>query len=425
MNGINFDPQGTLKTSPAYMHQGGGGGFADPMTLALLGASAGFLDPHGGMMGGFQGALQGMQAGNQLKNQAAQSQMTARKLQKQIQTEEYMKNLAQKHAGNPMAMAREAITSGDPTTMQMGINIAKGLGTKYLQSQDASGNAVHAIGNNFGDITNTDARVPTKLMQVNEGNQISGRNPYTFEPVGNAAPVNMSQAQQAQLGQSANQFNMTHALAQQNSAINQYKTMMELDPGFLAQKAKAISGARETGKIQAETAANLPETLGVLAESLNLSDDLKNHPALDSMVGSLPQRAFGKGFAMYGGNKQADFQAKLEQSQGKQFLSAIQYMRGFGSLTVVEGDKMQSSAAAMSTAQSPADFKRAQDDYQAALISGVRKIAPKIGMSENEVINLLNKERSTLRGDAAPRPQVNSEEVGRGNYPGFSSRELP
>lgn len=397
MNGINFDPQGSLRTKPAYMQEQGSG-FADPTVLALLGASAGFLDPHGGMMAGFQGAMHGLNAGNQMKNQAAQSQMTARKLQKQIEMEDYMRSLAQKHTGNPMGMAKEMMSSGIPEVMQQAATLARGFGTKFIQSQDASGNAVHAIGNNFGDITSTDSRVPTKLMQVNEGNQISGRNPYTFEPVGNAAPVNMSQAQQAQLGQSANQFNMTHALARQNSAINQYKTMMELNPEFQAQKAGAISSAREAGKIQAGSLADLPQNIGVLAESLNLSDDLKNHPALNSMVGNLPKRMVGQAMATFGGNKEADFQAKLEQSQGKQFLSAIQYMRGFGSLTVVEGDKMQSSAAAMSTAQSPADFKKAQDEYQAALISGVRKIAPKVGMSESDVLNMLNKERSSLRG---------------------------
>jgi hypothetical protein len=228
MNGINFDPQGTLKTSPAYMQQGGGG-FADPMTLALLGASAGFLDPHGGMMGGFQGALQGMQAGNQMKNQAAQSQMTARKLQKQIEMEDYMRGLAQKHSGNPMGIAKEMMSSGIPEVMQQAATLAKGMGTKYLQSQDAAGNAVHAIGNNFGDITNTDSRVPTKLMQVNEGNQISFRNPYTAQSQG-AIGVGMAPGESARLAQSDRQFGASHGLAQQNSALARYQA---LQPKFV------------------------------------------------------------------------------------------------------------------------------------------------------------------------------------------------
>lgn len=225
MKPIAFDPQGPLMTKPAYMdEQSKNLGFRDPMTLALLGASAGFLDPRGGMMAGFQGAMHGMNLGDQMQQQGIQQQMLAKKLQRQIQTEDYMRQLAQKHAGNPMAMAKEAITSGDPAVIQMGLNIAKGLGTKYLQSQDASGNVVHAIGNNFGDITNTDSRVPTKLMQVNEGNQITFRNPYTGQSNGSVG-VGMSPGEAARLSQSEIQFGMSHNLAQQNSALERYKAM--------------------------------------------------------------------------------------------------------------------------------------------------------------------------------------------------------
>lgn len=409
---IAFDPHGPLMTKPAYMdEQPKNLGFRDPMTLALLGASAGFLDPNGGMMAGFQGAMHGMNMGDQMQQRGMQQQQLARKLQRQIQTEDYMKSLAQKHQGNPVGMAKDMITSPYPELVSQGASMMKAIGTKYLQSQDASGNAVHAIGNNFGDITNTDSRVPTKLMQVNEGNQISFRNPYTAQSQG-AIGVGMAPGEAARLNQQERQFGASHGLALENSAINRYKTMMEMNPEFQAQKAGAISSAREAGKIQAGSLADLPQNIGVLAESLNLSDDLKNHPALNSMVGNLPKRMVGQAMATFGGNKEADFQAKLEQSQGKQFLSAIQYMRGFGSLTVVEGDKMQSSAAAMSTAQSPADFKKAQDEYQAALISGVRKIAPKVGMSESDVLNMLNKERSSLRGGGSSSGAVQNNNGG-------------
>ncbi len=111
----------------------------------------------------------------------------------------------------------------------------------------------------------------------------------------------------------------------------------------------------------------------------------------------------GKGMAAYGGNAQADFAAKMEQAQGKQFLSAISAMRGFGALTEREGDKMQASAAAMSEAQTPADFKRAQDDYQSALLAGVRKVAAQSGLSESEVMSMLNAERNALKPQSAPR----------------------
>ena len=378
-----FDPHGPLMTKPAYMNEGGGnsGGFANPITLALLGASAGFLDPRGGMMGGFQGALQGLQAGNQMKNQAAQSQMTARKLQKQIEMEDYMKGLAQKHSGNPMGMAKEMMSSGIPEVMQQAATLAKGFGTKYIQSQDSSGNAVHAVGNNFGDITNTDARVPTKLMQVNEGNQISFRNPYTAQSQG-AAPVNMSQAQQAQLGQSANQFNMSHALAQQNSAMNQYKTMMEMNPEFLAQKAGAIEGAKFGAKTQAQAQVDLPQVVQQGEQTIKLVDDILNHPGFNISVGA--KSPVGKVASFIPGTDAASFDIASKQMLGKQFLQAFESLKGGGQITQIEGEKATQAMSRMNTSNSQEEYKKAAREFQDIIRSGINRAKQKAGVSQSD-----------------------------------------
>lgn len=379
---IAFDPQGPLTTKPAYMQQGGGGaGFADPMVLALLGASAGFLDPHGGMMGGFQGAMQGLQAGNQMKNQAAQSQMTARKLQKQIEMESYMKGLAQKHAGNPMGMAKEMMSSGIPEVMQQAATLAKGMGTKYLQSQDASGNAVHAIGNNFGDITNTDSRVPTKLMQVNEGNQISARNPYTFAPVGAAVPVNMSQGEAARLSQQERQFGMTHALNLDNSAINRYKTMMEIDPNFLAQKAGAIEGAKFGAKNQAQAQADLPQVVQQGEQTIKLVDDILNHPGFNISVGA--KSPVGKVASFIPGTDAASFDIASKQMLGKQFLQAFESLKGGGQITQIEGEKATQAMSRMNTSNSQEEYTKAAREFQDIIRSGINRAKQKAGVQGN------------------------------------------
>ena len=57
----------------------------DPRTLALLGASAGFLDPRGGPAMGFQGAINGMQAGNQILQQRSRSEEAKNKTQSYFQ----------------------------------------------------------------------------------------------------------------------------------------------------------------------------------------------------------------------------------------------------------------------------------------------------------------------------------------------------
>ena len=107
-------------------------------------------------------------------------------------------------------------------------------------------------------------------------------------------------------------------------------------------------------------------------------------------------------------------------------------MKGFGALTDVEGNKMQSAAAAMTTAQSPADFKRAQDDYQNALLSGARKVAGKLGMKETDILDMLSKERNVLKGGSGNTGRTigTSGGWGGGNTPqqgdnsGFSVRRL-
>ena len=382
-----------------------------PQRMALLGAAAGFLDPNGGTIAGFHGAMNGLQIGNQMKQLASQQQMAAMKLQKQMEVQDYLKRLAASpQASDPVSMGNALINSGHQELMTLGANLLKSKTAKsFLKGLDQNGNPTYYTGYSTGEVSPTGVTPAEKLMQVNEGNQITARNPYNFAQTGSAVPIKMSQGEAARLSQQERQFGMSHglaqqnaALAQQNSALNQYKTMMELNPDFQAKKAGAIASARESGKIRADTLTNLPQTLGTLAESLNLSDELKNHPAMGSMVGNLPKRAWGNALAVYGGNDQADFSAKMEQAQGKQFLSAIQAMKGFGQLTEVEGAKMQASVAAMSVAQRPEDFKKAQDDYQAALMSGVRKVAAKSGMREDQVMDMLNKERSALKKPITP-----------------------
>ena len=46
--------------------------WTNPRTLMLLGASSGFLDPHGGMSSGFQNAMQGLHTGNMIRQQQQQ-----------------------------------------------------------------------------------------------------------------------------------------------------------------------------------------------------------------------------------------------------------------------------------------------------------------------------------------------------------------
>lgn len=303
MNGINFDPQGTLRTPPAYMQQGGGGGFSDPMTLALLGASAGFLDPNGGMMGGFQGALQGMQAGNQMKTQAAQSQMAARKLQKQIEIENYMKSLSAKHGSNLQGLLQEGMTSGIPEVMGTMSKIASGLKGQYLRSQGPDGQGTYQYANNIGQVSPTGIPLaPEKLMQINRGSQIDLANPFTGEAQKSLA-VGMAPGESARLAQSDRHFVASHGLAQQNSALARYQALQPkfVDGAFIypPNEQNPQGGMIKTDLFTAPK--------GSEAEKLRMSDRVKNtlgddtEQLIKQATGSMIGSAVDTGASLFGG----------------------------------------------------------------------------------------------------------------------------
>lgn len=380
--------------------------FDDPLTMALLGASAGFLDPRGGMMGGFHGAMQGLKAGNDIKRQDRLDKQAQLKLERQMNAEQMMKDVLaqQQQAGDmhPLSVARAFVNTGNPDLVSQGFGMQKDFKDKVrttVKGIDENKQPVFHSIMESGETRSTGITPAEKLMQINRGSQIDLANPYTGQAQSSIG-VGMAPGESARLAQAERQFGASHGLAQQNAQFNQNKAMLEMNPEFQAQRASMIAGGKEAGKLRGEALSRLPGTVATMAETLNLSDTLKNHPALEMMTGA--SRFAGKGLAAIGGNQEADFQSKFEQATGKQFLSAIESMRGFGQLTEREGDKMQSSASAMSLATNAQDFKKAQDDYQQALIAGVRKIAKQAGIPEEEAMRMISSERGALKNSVVP-----------------------
>ena len=197
-----------------------------PQRMALLGAAAGFLDPNGGTIAGFHGAMNGLQIGNQMKQLAAQKQMAAMKLQKQMEVQDYLKRLAaSSQASDPVSFGNELIKSGHIELMTLGANLLKSKTAKsFLKGLDQNGNPTYYTGYSTGEVSPTGVTPAEKLMQINRGSQIDLANPYTGD-AHKSIGVGMAPGQAAQLAQSANQFNMSHALAQQNYALARYKAI--------------------------------------------------------------------------------------------------------------------------------------------------------------------------------------------------------
>lgn len=388
--------------------------FMNPNMLALLGAAQGLLQSSGasprqitmgealgnGLQGGMQGMQQGMDMqmrGQHMEAIKNEAQMKQNKLLRDMEIQEYLrKNVGGGDSNDPVDLGKKLISSGYQELIPMGTQLLKSKTAKsFIKGLDDKGQPTFYTGYSTGEVAPTGVTPAEKLMQINRGSQIDLANPYTGQAQ-TSLGVGMSPGQAASLSQAERHFGQSQGLAQQKFALDQLRTAMEMDPKYQASKAGMIAAGRESGKLKAQASDALPGSMGTFAETLNLSDELKNHPALETMTGT--SRFFGNAKAIVGGNKEADFKAKFDQATGKQFLSAIESMRGFGALTEREGDKMQSSASAMSLATNAEDFRKAQDSYQQALLAGVRKIAAKAGIPEDEAMKMLGGERSKLKG---------------------------
>ena len=198
----------------------------DPKTIGLLAASAGFLDPRGGMMGGIASGLGAYAAANQMKSAQATQEMNQRKLLRQLQLENYLQELTAKHGNDPASLSKALMSSPYPEAMKMGIDLSKANQVhSFLQTKDASGNPVYRPAFKTGEVGEAVAPILEKLAFQNLGNQTVALDPYTGKPVTSYAQ-SMSPGESARLSQAERHFGASHSLAQQNAALNQYKAFM-------------------------------------------------------------------------------------------------------------------------------------------------------------------------------------------------------
>ena len=266
--------------------------FDDPRVMALLGAGAGFLDPQGGLSAGFRNGMMGMQVGNQMQQQKASAAIAQRKLTKQMEIEDTLRSLADKHGADTVGFARALSGSQYPELIKLGIDMAKAKSVKsFIKGKDAEGNPTYYAGYNTGELSPTGVTPADRLMQINRGNQIDLSDPYSGVAQ-KSIGVGMSPGQSAQLAQSDRHFGASHALAQQNSALQQYKaTRPEFKDGAFVYppsssnpqgsmvKTELFSAPKGSDAEKAKLSTRIKTTLGDDTEDL-----IKQ--ATGSMVGS-------------------------------------------------------------------------------------------------------------------------------------------
>lgn len=138
-----------------------------------------------------------------------------------------------------------------------------------------------------------------------------------------------------------------------------------------ADNAGKRAAAEAAGKSGAEAQFNLPKVEESASMMLTAIRDLKNDPALKSVVGL--NGKFNPAVYVPGTPEQATL-ARIKQINGQAFLQAYQTLRGGGQITEVEGQKATEAMGRLDRAQSYDDYIGALNDLE-SVISGAANVA--------------------------------------------------
>lgn len=132
-------------------------------------------------------------------------------------------------------------------------------------------------------------------------------------------------------------------------------------------------------ELQAETQvkaqANLPNAIQEGTNTVKLVDDLLSSKGFKQAVGG--SRLLG--LQKIPGTSARDFDVRLDQLKGKQFLQAYESLKGAGAITDIEGTKAGNAISRMDASQSEEEFQKAAREFQDVIRSGVERAKAKAG----------------------------------------------
>jgi hypothetical protein len=133
-----------------------------------------------------------------------------------------------------------------------------------------------------------------------------------------------------------------------------------------------VEGARVRGEAAANAEVAAPADIAVADRTLGYIDEVRNHPG----------KGQGTGLSSYGnwipGTSGKDFQNRVDQLKSGAFLSAIDEMRGMGSLSNAEGQTATAAITRMDTATSEEEFNAALADYEEIVKLGRDRAAKRL-----------------------------------------------
>lgn len=147
-----------------------------------------------------------------------------------------------------------------------------------------------------------------------------------------------------------------------------------LDPRSLNSE-KAFGTA--TGKASGEATAAAPGDIAAGQAALDIIDQIRTNPELPWATGF----SAGVGGNRIPGTGRYDFQNLVDQAKSGAFLTAVQEMRGLGSLSNAEGGAATQAITRMDTATSKAAFLKALADYEAIVQRGIARAQARLNAS--------------------------------------------
>jgi hypothetical protein len=137
---------------------------------------------------------------------------------------------------------------------------------------------------------------------------------------------------------------------------------------------KGKEAAEEEGKAQGQARVALPAALNQAEYSMNLIDDMLNHPGRSTatgLSGYLDPRNY------IPGTDATNFSVRADQLKGRTFLQAFESLKGAGAITEVEGKKATDAIARLSKAQSDEEYVAALQELRGVIGKGVEVLKQK------------------------------------------------
>jgi hypothetical protein len=135
----------------------------------------------------------------------------------------------------------------------------------------------------------------------------------------------------------------------------------------------------EIGTAQGKAIAAAPGDLQAAQNALDAVESLRNDP----------YKSRGTGFSSLGnaipGTGGYDFSNKVDQAKSGAFLTAIQQMRGLGSLSNAEGGAATAAVNRMNTSTSEEEFNAALDDYEKIVRQGAARAQARLQQGGGQV----------------------------------------